>query len=168
MNELSSKMWRRVLAVRPIGRGFGFAVLEGRDNLLDWGVKEPKFPDVSHSISQIRSLTDRYMPELLIIEDVRTSQRRSPKAHDLTAQAALFAVKEKLSFRAVKRRSAKQAIFGDLKVTQFELAKEIARRFPQLASRLPPPRKAWDSQITRLAMFEAVALALTAFSSKGD
>jgi len=30
---------RRVLAVDPLSRGVGFAVLEGNDNLIDWGIK---------------------------------------------------------------------------------------------------------------------------------
>ena len=29
---------RRILAVDPISRGVGFAVLEGQDNLVDWGI----------------------------------------------------------------------------------------------------------------------------------
>lgn len=32
----------RVLAIDPSTRGFGFAVLEGPNRLIDWGVKETK------------------------------------------------------------------------------------------------------------------------------
>ena len=32
----------RVLAIDPSTRGFGFAVLEGPERLIDWGVKETK------------------------------------------------------------------------------------------------------------------------------
>jgi hypothetical protein len=32
----------RVVAIDPATRGFGFAVLEGANRLIDWGVKETK------------------------------------------------------------------------------------------------------------------------------
>jgi hypothetical protein len=32
----------RVLAIDPSTRGFGFAILEGPNQLIDWGVKETR------------------------------------------------------------------------------------------------------------------------------
>ena len=41
MKNIRSKHFR-ILAIAPSSRGFGFAVLEGQEKLVDWGVKSIK------------------------------------------------------------------------------------------------------------------------------
>jgi hypothetical protein len=46
------------------------------------------------------------------------------------------------------------------KATKQEMAELLARQFPDdLAARLPPKRKPWKSEDTRMDIFDAVALA---------
>ena len=42
-----------VLAIDPSTRGFGFAVLEGPNRLIDWGVKETKVDKNKRSLKVI-------------------------------------------------------------------------------------------------------------------
>ena len=45
------------------------------------------------------------------------------------------------------------------------LAETIARHIPAFARYLPPPRKPWMSEDSRMSLFDAAALALTFFQS---
>jgi hypothetical protein len=52
-------------------------------------------------------------------------------------------------------------LLGNPKGTKQEMAEMLAGKFPdELASRLPPKRKPWKSEDSRMDIFEAVALAL--------
>src|SRR6266851_2735985 len=44
---------------------------------------------------------------------------------------------------------------------KYERAVEIAARFPEIGWKLPPKRKAWESEHYRMSMFSAAALAMT-------
>ena len=58
----------RVLAVDPSTRGFGFAILEGPDRLIDWAVKETKVNKNAKSLKLIDDLIDRYQPSVVVVE----------------------------------------------------------------------------------------------------
>jgi len=47
-----------------------------------------------------------------------------------------------------------------------EIAGAIAKRFPELAPRLPRFRKPWMSEDYRMSIFDAVGLAITFFQAK--
>src|SRR5439155_27108136 len=59
----------RVLAIDPSTRGFGFAIIEGPNRLIDWGVKETKVNKKIKALKLIDGLIDRYQPNLLVLED---------------------------------------------------------------------------------------------------
>jgi hypothetical protein len=48
-----------------------------------------------------------------------------------------------------------------------EIARFIAARFPELARSLPPERKPWMSEDSRMAIFDAAALAFASFGLAG-
>ena len=60
---------RRVLAVDPFSRGVGFAVLEGPDRLIDWGLRTTVRADNAKSARVIDKLVDRFRPDVLALED---------------------------------------------------------------------------------------------------
>jgi len=49
--------------------------------------------------------------------------------------------------------------------TKQEIASLLAQDFPDLAWRLPPPRKAWQHEHRNMPMFDAVALGTSYFAS---
>jgi RNase H-fold protein (predicted Holliday junction resolvase) len=59
----------RVLAIDPSTRGFGFAVLERPNRLIDWGVKETKKNKNVRTLKLIEDLIDRYLPNVIAVED---------------------------------------------------------------------------------------------------
>src|SRR4051812_8453905 len=71
---------QRVLAIDPTSRGFGFAVLEGSEMLIDWGVVHQGTPRNQSLTGRFQSLMDRYLPHVVVIEDLTTHSRRSTGA----------------------------------------------------------------------------------------
>ena len=57
----------RVLAIDPSTRGFGFAVLEGPNRLIDWGVKETKIDKNRRSLKLIDELVNDYQPYAMVV-----------------------------------------------------------------------------------------------------
>jgi hypothetical protein len=55
----------------------------------------------------------------------------------------------------------RSVLLGKPKGTKQEIAELLAGKYPdELASRLPPKRKPWKSEDTRMDIFDAVALAV--------
>ena len=59
----------RVLAIDPSTRGFGFAILEGQNRLIDWGVTETKTDKKGRSLKLIANLLDLYQTSVIVVED---------------------------------------------------------------------------------------------------
>jgi hypothetical protein len=65
-----------------------------------------------------------------------------------------------IEVRAIPRRRVIRAFASVGGATKYAIAVVIAERFPELAPRLPPVRKPWMSEDARMAIFDAMALAL--------
>jgi hypothetical protein len=66
----------RVLAITPTTRGFGFAVLEGQETLVDWGVKSVKGDKNARCVEKVEMLILHYQPHVLALPDHRTGHSR--------------------------------------------------------------------------------------------
>jgi len=62
---------KRVLAIDPTSKGFGFAVLEGPTVLIDWGVKHARSDRNAKCLEHAAELVSRYRPEVLVAEQAR-------------------------------------------------------------------------------------------------
>ena len=60
---------KRVLAIDPTTKGFGFAVMEGPERLIDWGVKGVKRSEKKRSLKLVADLIDQYQPDVILVED---------------------------------------------------------------------------------------------------
>ena len=154
----------RVLAIHPVSRGFGFVVLEGPEDLIDYGVAQLKHYDQERCLSRVASLMARCEPSLLLTEDPKCFHRSARTVALLTGTRELARAK-KVRWQKPSRKQVRTSRRGAQ--TKYQRAVIIAERFPELASRLPPKRKPWQSEDVRMAMFTACALALTYFSNTG-
>ena len=74
----------RVLAIDPTTRGFGFAVLEGPDRLVDWGVKTVKQDKHAGCLVKVREIIALYQPTVLVIENAQgQGSRRCARVRQL-------------------------------------------------------------------------------------
>jgi Holliday junction resolvasome RuvABC endonuclease subunit len=156
-----------VLAIDPSTRGFGFAILEGPNRLIDWGVKETKTDKKKRSLKLIAELIGRYQPNVVVFEDYEgKGSRRCERVQELISGISKLATKRKIKVRSVSRVKVKQAFSESGASNKHEIAVAIANRFPELAPRLPRFRKPWMSEDYRMSIFDAVGFAVSFFGSK--
>jgi Holliday junction resolvasome RuvABC endonuclease subunit len=161
MNQINPKHFR-ILAIAPSTRGFGFAVLEGQESLVDWGVKTVNTDKNSQSLTKVKEMITHYQPGALVLEDASAKgSRRSPRIRKLSRQIIKMAATRKVSVKLFSRDQVMKTFITDGQGTKHALAEIIAKRFPEeLGSRLPPKRKPWMSEDSRMNIFDAVALVL--------
>ena len=166
MNRSTEK---RVLAIDPSTRGFGFAVLEGPDKLIDWGIKEARSGKNKNqqSLELVQNLVLGYQPNVIALEDYTTKRsRRCRRVRELISAIEKLAAKQKIRVCSVARSEVTLAFTSVGAVTKYQTALAITQRFPELAPRLPPVRKPWMPEDYRMPIFDAVALAVTFFEFK--
>ena len=157
----------RVLAFAPSSRGFGFAVLEGAEKLVDWGVKSIAGDKNAASIAKMEELIILYEPGVIVLEDAAAKHsRRSPRVRDLARSVIAIAGRKGIKTATYSQKQIRETFFVHDEGTKHALAEILAARFPEeLESRLPPKRQPWMSVDYRMDIFDAVALAVT-FRSK--
>lgn len=153
----------RILALDPSSKGFGFVVLEGANRLVDWGVvyvaREEKN---SGALRRIRDILGRYVPALVLLEDIgRKECRRSQRVRDLIHAIEALAADAGAKPCRYSRDRIRKAFAPSRAFTQAQIALIVASRFPELRLWLPPRRKPWMTQDPRMSLFNAASLALT-------
>jgi hypothetical protein len=157
---------RRVLAVDPLSRGVGFAVLEGNDNLIDWGIKTTGQADNAKSARVIDKLIDRFRPDVLVLEDWDSAgSRRCGRVETLLDRIAAKEGKRVL-VRLVTQRDIRAIGSLPLTSTKQGRASFLAERFPELQAYLPPVRKTWMPEDDRMAIFDALSFAVASVRTK--
>jgi Holliday junction resolvasome RuvABC endonuclease subunit len=163
MNRVANQ-GMRIIAIDPSTRGFGFAVLEGPSRLIDWGVKETKTDKKGRALKWTAELIERYQPSVLVLEDYAgKGSRRCRRVTELIDEISQLARRKTVRVRGFSRTKVKQAFSESGASTKQEIALAIAKRFPELAPRLPRFRKPWMSEDYRMSIFDAVGLGLTLY-----
>jgi Holliday junction resolvasome RuvABC endonuclease subunit len=161
--------FHRILAISPGTRGFGYAVLEGHDTLVDWGVKSVTGQKNARCLVKVKEMITRYQPDVVVLENTLTKDsRRSPRIRALTKSIVALASKRNVKPELVSCSQMKRVLFVDSgEWKKHDIAENVAKRFPEeLSLRLPPKRRPWMSEDSRMGIFDAVALALTLQSHK--
>jgi Holliday junction resolvasome RuvABC endonuclease subunit len=158
----------RILAIAPSTRGFGFAVVEGLDMLVDWGVKSISGDKNTGSIEKVGELIVHYEPSVIALEDTSTKPfHRSERIRALSKRIVHMAERQNVIAALLSREQVKRTFLNDGQGTKHALAGILANKFPEeLGFRLPPKRRPWMSEDYRMDIFDAVALALVVRRSK--
>ena len=160
MNQTHKKF--RILSVSLSSRGFGYAVTEGDNALVDYGHKVFSSDKSIRTLAHVVKLIVRNVPEMLVLSDANAKGvRRAPRIRELHRNTVALARRHKLTVVKVSAKELRVALLGTEKGTKHEMAESLAARFPEeLASRLPPKRRAWESEDARMDIFAAVGLAV--------
>ena len=154
----------RVLAIDPTSKGFGFAVLEGPDRLVDWGVKHAS--GNGECLKQVAALITRYHPDVLVVERTDANDcRRRPRARLLIEDLLALSQEHQLRARRIPRRAMLRYFARSGFATKRQVAVALSVRFPELHRHLPPERKPWMSEDERMSIFDALAFGLTFYKS---
>jgi len=167
MNKISPNHFR-VLAIAPSSRGFGFAVLEGPETLVDWGVKSMKGDKSIRSLEKVEELLALFRPGVIVLEDHSAKDsRRAARIRKLSKGIIALARRRNVTIALLLRQQVRQVFFADGQGTKYALAEILAARFPdELGFRLPPKRRPWMSEDYRMDIFDSVALALAVSQDK--
>lgn len=150
---------RRILAIDPTHRGFGYVVLEEPGHLVDWGICQLRGDLGSGAALRVRDLLRRIAPDVLVVEDTNHHDcRRSQRVRTLLIGIATDAAALKVRTRPVPAAVVRARFAAIGAKNKDAVARMLTERFPDLASRLPPPRKPWMSEDERMALFDALVL----------
>lgn len=149
----------RLLAIDPTTKGFGFAVIESPDRLIDWGVKSASGHKPAKCLRKVRELLENYRPAVIVLEDYAAKgSRRCGRVKRLVERIRQLAVENRVKARMVSTAQVREA-FAPAS-TKHEVAVAIGRRLPELAHCVPPVRKPWMTEHHSAAIFDAAGFAL--------
>jgi Holliday junction resolvasome RuvABC endonuclease subunit len=143
MNQYHNQL-QRILAIDPTYRGFGYAVLEESDRLVDWGVCQIRTEKKERTLRKIADLIRRFGPDIVIVEATRHQDcRRGQQARDLIDAIAALARTMDAAVRRVPMATVREH-YAELGATNKDaVARLIVQQFPELERFLPPKRKPW-------------------------
>lgn len=159
----------RVLALDPFYRGFGFAVLESSPTqIVDWGIRHCGRAGRNTCDRALRRMIARYEPSAIVTEDLRGARTLRARSLRVFMSGLSDALDEaSVGLRTYTRTEVRTVFEPAGAVTKERIASVLIARFPELESRRPPPRKVWESEDSRMAIFDALSFAVTHFVS-GD
>jgi len=158
---------KRVLALDVRPRSFGYVVLEDPDRLLDWGARS--FRNGVNAVrnpvhKKLASLLEEFAPSAVILKNILSRPKKSGKRKRKYDAITQQVQRHGIAVRAITARAIRSAFGANERLTKYQVASAIAARFPELAPRLPPKRKPWQSEDYRMSIFDAAALGVAYFS----
>jgi hypothetical protein len=163
---MADPRFKRVLAIDPFSRGVGFAVLEGPDSLIDWGLKATRRAHNGDATRLIESLIKRFQPDTLVLEDWNAAgSRRCERVERLLDRIATNE-RKRIHVQLVSPRLIRAIGPITRTNTKYGRACLLADRFPELRAFLPPVRKLWMPEDGRMAIFDALSFAIASFPAQ--
>jgi Holliday junction resolvasome RuvABC endonuclease subunit len=143
--------------------------MEGKNILVDWGVKTVKGNKNAMSLAKVANLMDHYKPDAIALENTRLEgSRRGSRVKVLNREIVALAESENIKVKDFSRKQLNLSFIADRPGTKHALAEHIAARFPrELGFRVPRKRRNYDNEDSRMDIFDAVALAEHFLRSRG-
>ena len=156
----------RILAIHATSRGFGYVVFEGVGAPYDWGTVGARGDKNAVCLRKIEMMLDRYEPETLLLEEAKSAANRSVRITRLYTAIASMAAHRSVEV-AIYTLGQIKACFAKVgAITRQDIAEAVGRHIEAFRHSMPKPRKPWQSEDRRMAMFCATALVLTHYQSE--
>jgi hypothetical protein len=158
-----------VLSVYLNARGFAFVLFDGHLSPAEWGVrnihgheKQPR------CLEMITNLVEHYEPDVLLTEDMSPhGTRRVPRIVRLNLRLLELAAECGIRVHEYSRADVYEAFKHYGLSNKHMIAELIAKHIPAFKRYVPPPRKRWMPEDSRMGLFDAAALALVFFRRAG-
>jgi len=160
MSKSGRSAGESLLAIDVRPHWLGYAAFQGSERLLDFGVVNFGVPDAG--VVRFLSLLELFRPlEVVLRKIARRSRRNWP-----VTKMLIRSVKRECQLRSIPVVLVSEAtLFQEFRArgraNKREDAALFAEYFPQLAWRVPPPRKLWHHEHRNMPIFDAVALAMS-------
>lgn len=167
-----SKRFGRVIVLEVRPRMCGFVVFDGPTRLIDWGVRNfsPNAKGQTRIVAKrIGDIFDQYGPCRVVVGK-RTDERVRVNRH---LSSALRTIRREARRRALPlHQIVTAAVRGFFSpkgyTTRYEIASAVAELLEELAWKLPPKRKAWQSESPNALIFDAAALGMAFFAEEHE
>lgn len=146
----------RLLAIDLTAKGFGFALLDARLGLLDWGFSSVPATDDAMFLARVSARINRGRPTALVLENFAPIRGREAAVRR-QGLAIKLAEERRIGLCQVSQKIV-QGILGP--ATKAQIARALTERFPELRPRVPRERQRWTSEDERMHIFDALALAV--------
>jgi hypothetical protein len=157
---------RRVLALDVKPHWSGYAVFESPTQLLDAGTVT--FRTSKDAEARFAFLMRTFCPRVLVLREIRSqSPRDNPDTRLISGYAGHAARRSSIATVLVSERLLRGHFEAQGAHTKHQVASLLARTFPDLEWKLPPPRKLWQTERPRMSVFGAVALGATYLALQG-
>ena len=152
----------RTLAIYPSTRGFGFVVFEGISSPIDWGIKQFRENKNTQTVVEASRLMRRYEPDALILEDYKGSgSRRAKRIEQLISLIGEVAQERGVRTFRYSRSMIRQCFREWDAKSKDDIARAIVSALPLFKAQLPPRRRIWMSEDSRMGIFDAISLIFT-------
>ncbi len=153
-----------ILAIDLRHRRLGYAVFEGHRLLLDSGLRVYRAigeVEAAMASKRLAVLLKSFSPLAIVIKRERWARAQtSTHIKGLVEALSQVASEHSTSIFLIEDDDVRKTFRNMGCETRDEIAAALARIFPELVWRLPPKRRAWQSEHPRMAMFDAIALGL--------
>ncbi len=154
----------RVMAINMTNGRAGYAVFEGEHFLVDWGVLDLRGTKDTERLEKILNIIAWNLPDVVVLEDVDAqSCVKGDRTRNLLKQIAKDTKARSIETSVISRKDL-QSVFESMGAcTRHAIARIVVDRFPELKRRMPPVRRAWDSEPHNMTLFVAASFALAWF-----
>jgi hypothetical protein len=138
---------KRLLAIDPNHRGFGYVILEGPERLIDWGTRQVRGHKNRASLGAAEELISHYRPQILVVEDVGARHcRRCRRVRELVEALDHYGRERGLTVRKIAQTTVKRTFRPPGVRNKNQMARFITAPFPELARYVLPERKTVDER----------------------
>lgn len=157
----------RIISLDVRSKTLAYAILDGPLHLIDFGVS--RSTQHGFQTSRVEKLVKRFQSDVIVLRKVPAGSKRDNPA----VQAAIKSIRAKarrlsIPVMSIEKRLIDQTFRGHCKPTKYQIALLLSACYPALRWYTPQKRKIWMPEDRRMQYFDAAALGLTYFASKGD
>jgi hypothetical protein len=153
-----------ILAIDLRHRRFGYAVFEGHRILRDSGLRVYRAVgevEAAMATKRLVGLLESFSPSAIVVKKERWERAQfSFHIKSLVEVMTKVATAYSIPILLLGDNDVRQTFRNMGCETRDEIAAVLARIFPDLYWKMPPKRRAWQSEHPRMAIFDAIALGL--------
>lgn len=147
------------LAIRA--RWLGFVELDAQQRLLDWGLVfyQRRSPEQLRSAKRkLEDLLARMDPSFVVLVlSGLTGNKEVPAVRSIARSLRTASTSRSIQIVSL-HRSVIRAAFAPFKArSKHQIAVALIQAFPEIGWKLPPARKIWVKEDSRMAIFDALA-----------
>lgn len=151
---------QRIIAFDLRPQTLGFVVFEGKESVIDWGVKA--FPGGAYAVriplsAKVEGLIAAYVPDAIVLR-----KRRGTDA--ILSEVEQVAKDNHVAVHFLTLRTIKSSFPGCR--NKHQIASAVSDELVDLRFLLPPKRKIWKKEDYRMRIFDAAATGIAYFAQK--